>query len=295
MTTETKQNGNGQAIEKKKAATVWDVLKSREGEIAKLAGNTLSPERLTRLAIQAYNGSPYLQRCSAASIIKALLDAARMGLEPDGEHGALVPMNSKNGWEAQFWPMYKGLCARAYDDPTVQSISARVVREGEHFIVHLGTRDEIEHTPAAECAGNPAIAYYAIIKMRGVVKFDLLWRSEVEALYKRSPAGRGDFFSPWKTDFDEMGKKTAIRRVIKTAPLRSPRLSEAVEVDTENERITVIDQDAQPPPEKAPKKPSRAEEMKARLSPPAVDPVPTDDERNDAEMLAAELAASGEG
>lgn len=287
---------NGQAIEKKKqAATLWDVLRSREAEIAKLAGNTLSPERLTRLAIQAYNASPCLQRCSASSIIKALLDAARMGLEPDGEHGALVPMNTKNGWEAQFWPMYKGLCARAYDDPSVQTISARVVREGEHFIIHLGTRDEIEHTPDAACADNAPIAYYSIIKMRGTVKFEVMWASEIEKIHKRSPSARSGAFSPWTSDTEEMGKKTVLKRNIKTAPLRSPRLSEATAVDAENEGVQVIDAESPPPPEK-PRKQTRADEMKARLSPPETPPVPdmTDDDRHEAELIAKEREAAGE-
>lgn len=261
MTT-TEQNGSNVPA-KSATKTLGDILTSRQDELRKLAGSLLSPERLIRLAVLAHSGSPYLQKCSPSSVIRAVLDAARLGLEPDGVHGALVPMNTKSGWEASFWPMYKGLCARAYDDESVQSIQAVAVRDGEVFHVERGTRDSIEHRPSADCAENEAIAYYAIVKMRGTVMFDVMYRSEVERIMKRSPAAsRG--FSPWSSDFDEMAKKTVLKRCLKTAPIRSVRLSQSIAADDDATTIDVVSEDETAT--EAPKKPSKTSAMKASLA-----------------------------
>lgn len=265
MSDNTQSNGNMQAIEKAKTKTLGDILGSRRDELQKLAGRILDPDRLIRLAVIAMNGSEYVQKCSAQSIIKAVLDCARMGLEPDGVHAALVPMNTKRGWECQAWPMYRGLVARAYDDETVSAIEARLVYEGERFDVRYGTDPKIDHTPDADCvASGNVIAAYAVIHMRGRAKFDVMWRSELDGIMKRSPAAsRG--FSPWSTDPGEMQKKTVLKRLTKTAPLKSQRVFAALATDEENDAGEIVDMEvtAELPPKPAPA--SRAAKMKAEL------------------------------
>ena len=53
---------------------------------------------------------------------------------------------------------------------------------------------------------------------------------EVEAIRNRSKASE---FGPWVTDFEEMAKKTVLRRLLKRLPLSSENyaLAQAVEVD----------------------------------------------------------------
>ncbi len=264
------ENGNGQAIEKAQPrGTFGDILRSRKNEIAGLTGSILSPDRLVMICIQAHNNSEYLQKCSASSLIRAVLQAAKMGLEPDGEVGALVPMRNKDKWEAQFWPMAKGLCARAYDDPTVAAITPRVIREGDYYEIEAGSVDRLVHRPDRQCVHNPVIAAYCILKMRGEVKWDLMWREEIDAIMNKSPAARSGSFTPWQSHWDEMAKKTVVKRLLKTAPIKSARLAVSHEIDHDNDADIidvgpeVIDPPKAPPPPAT--KPKRIDEAKAKM------------------------------
>jgi hypothetical protein len=61
----------------------------------------------------------------------------------------------------------------------------------------------------------------------GVSKCEVLTTGEVEAIRKRSKAGSS---GPWVTDWSEMAKKTAFRRVSKWLPL-SAEVQDAFERD----------------------------------------------------------------
>ena len=66
----------------------------------------------------------------------------------------------------------------------------------------------------------------------------------------------GSNYSPWKTNFEEMAKKTVLKRVLKYAPLKSDFVRQVVQDDTVKHGIsedmysvpdeTIIDVDSEP-------------------------------------------------
>lgn len=277
------EQGNGKAIQKSDNKTadnrvaLQQILTARESEIKRLAGSLFTAERCTSLALFAVGGNDLLRKCSISSVVGAVLASARAGLEIDGVHAAIVPTYNGRlgGYEASFWPMYRGLVARAYDDPTVQEISARVVYEGEHFRPIYGTNDSIEHEPDADAvaAGN-VVAAYAVVHMRGRAKFELMYRSQIDGIMERAPMvaaakRNGKTYSgPWSTDYDEQAKKTVLKRLTKTAPIKSQRLSAAVALDDDNDRADIVDaqiepEKTEPPPQRKTRTASVKEKMAA--------------------------------
>ena len=70
-------------------------------------------------------------------------------------------------------------------------------------------------------------AVYAVAFFNdGSTQFEVMVKAEVEAIRKRSRAyGSG----PWVSDFEEMAKKTVVRRLSKYLP-QSPEMARALEI-----------------------------------------------------------------
>jgi hypothetical protein len=73
-----------------------------------------------------------------------------------------------------------------------------------------------------------ALAVYSHVKYKtGQDEYEVMTMDQVKAIQKRSKAGQS---GPWQTDFDEMAKKTVIRRHSKKLTL-SADFHDAVELD----------------------------------------------------------------
>ncbi len=123
----------------------------------------------------------------------------------------------------------------------VSTLHADVVRVGDLFQYSMGTlavhvphflRSDDEKPKEA----GEIFAVYATAQMKdGSRKTDVMSIHEVNAIRARSRSGQS---GPWVTDFNEMAKKTAFRRLSKWLPL-SPEFRDAVENDDEPELTNV--------------------------------------------------------
>lgn len=226
--------------------TLRDILAKMTPQLRQALPSTvrLDPERFARMLLTTVSRTPHLQRCTARSILEAAMESAALGLaiEPSLGHAYMLPF----GNEAKLLVGYRGYIALAHRSGRVAAVWAGVVHARDKWQRFEGTDPVIVHEPApprkVDQAGGAqatleeeAIAYYACIKLLdGTVKSEWLWREDVEKVRKRSPAVKAGRSTPWDTDYDEMAKKTAIRRLCKTADL-SPELTRAATVDEQRE------------------------------------------------------------
>lgn len=113
------------------------------------------------------------------------------------------------------------MIALAYRSGQVASIDAHEVRENDEFSYSFGLEPMLHHKPALSNRGN-VICYYAIFRTKdGGFGFEVMSREDVEAHAKRYSKSYGGSFSPWSTNFDEMAKKTVLKKCLKYAPLKS--------------------------------------------------------------------------
>lgn len=214
-----------------------ELLKAKAPAMAKLAGEVLNVERLTMLALLATKKTPALAKCTADTILAAVMDAARLGLEPDGRQGAIIPFKGS----AAFIPMVGGLIALAYRDPAIETIETVTVHEGDDFAYARGTSPFIRHVPNPERTGKErAIAWYCVTFIRGRAGFEIMFPADAEKARQSSPSVKGGHPSPWDTHFDEMVHKTVCKRRLKRCP-SSPLLRAALDHDDEVEAVQVID------------------------------------------------------
>ena len=213
----TQQNAM-QTSEKK---TMQHYIKSMAGEIEKALPTVITPERFTRMTLSAISVNPKLGECTPKSFLGAMMTAAQLGVEPNTALGQayLLPFRNHGVMECQFQLGYKGLIDLAYRSGEVSIIQAHAVHENDEFEYELGMNPQLKHVPATKNRGK-AIAYYAMFKTKdGGYGFEVMSMEDIQDHAKKYSKSYGN--GPWQTNFDEMAKKTVLKKVLKYAPLKS--------------------------------------------------------------------------
>jgi recombination protein RecT len=151
------------------------------------------------------------------------MSAAQLGLEPNTALGQayILPYQNKGVLEAQFQLGYKGLIDLAYRSGEVELVQAHIVYENDTFSCEYGLQPKLTHIPADSDRGNP-IKVYAMFKTKaGGYGFEVMSIDDVKNHAQKYSKSYGSNYSPWATNFEEMAKKTVLKKCLKYAPLKS--------------------------------------------------------------------------
>lgn len=217
-----KQGGQMSAVKAEKK-TMQAYIKAMEPAIKKALPSVITPERFTRMVLSALSSTPKLAECSPQSFLAAMMTAAQLGVEPNTALGQayLLPYRNHGQMECQFQLGYKGLIDLAYRSGEVSVIQAHTVYENDVFEYELGMDPKLRHVPAKADRGE-AVAYYAMFKTKdGGYGFEVMSVDDVQRHAQRYSKSYGNGLSPWRSNFDEMAKKTVLKRALKYAPLKS--------------------------------------------------------------------------
>lgn len=217
-----KQGGQMSAAKAEKKA-MQAYIKAMEPAIKKALPSVITPERFTRMVFSALSSTPKLADCSPQSFLAAMMTAAQLGVEPNTALGQayLLPYRNHGQMECQFQLGYKGLIDLAYRSGEVSVIQAHTVYENDVFEYELGMNPKLRHVPAKADRGE-AVAYYAMFKTKdGGYGFEVMSVDDVQRHAQRYSKSYGSGSSPWRSNFDEMAKKTVLKRALKYAPLKS--------------------------------------------------------------------------
>lgn len=195
-------------------------------------------DRILRIALGALRTTPKLMNCSVESLFGAVVQCAQLGLEPNTPlgHAYLIPFENRRNktTEVQVIFGYKGLIDLARRSGQIVSIAAHVVRKNDHFEFAYGLDEKLEHKPDIESPTSPITAFYAVAKLEGGGHaFEVMSVQQVEAIRNASNNyrfARDKSTTVWGQHFDEMGRKTALRRLFKYLPV-SIELATATALD----------------------------------------------------------------
>lgn len=212
-------------------------LKSMQGELARaLPAGGLTADRLARIVLTEVRRTPKLAQCTRESFGGAIMTCAQLGLEPGSGTGEayLIPF----GREVTLVIGYQGMAKLFWQSPLAKSLDAQVVYERDAFDYAYGLEPRLEHKPVLGGARGKAIAYYAVATLTsGGSAFVVLSPDDVERIRERSKA-KND--GPWKTDYDAMARKTAVRQLFKLLP-KSPQLAQAMAQDEQVRTDSALD------------------------------------------------------
>lgn len=203
--------------------TMQQYVQQMQGEIAKALPSVMTPERFTRITLSALSANPQLAQTTQNSFLGAMMTAAQLGMEPNTPLGQayLIPSRNKGVLECQFQLGYKGLIDLAYRSGEVTTIQAQVVYENDEFEYALGLEPQLKHIPAMSNRGEP-IYFYAVFKTKdGGFGFEVMSVEDVKLHAQKYSKSFNGAYSPWKTNFEEMAKKTVLKKVLKYAPMKT--------------------------------------------------------------------------
>jgi recombination protein RecT len=215
--------------------SIAGLLKQMEGEITRCLPKHLTAERMGRIAMTELRKNPKLQECEPMSFIAAIMQASQLGLEP-GVLGScyLIPFNNhkKGIVECVFMPGYRGFLDLARRSGQIVSLVSRAVYTNDVFEYEFGLTEKLTHKPSMDNPGD-LIAVYGVAHLKdGGHQFDVMSKKQVDVIRNGSQGKNSD---PWTKSYDEMAKKTVIRRLFKWLPC-SIEMQKAVSLDEMQEQ-----------------------------------------------------------
>jgi recombination protein RecT len=225
-------------------------MEKKQGSVVSLVPGAIETDRLMAQHAMAIQMNPELSVCTPQSLIRAVVQAAHLGL-PLGIFNMawILPFKKKDKasgqyvTEAQLIVGYAGLIDILVRSGVVKKIQHGIVLQGDSFHVD---QDGITHEPAdpfADTGGDPRLwkgpgdfpvrGFYAIAHLANGEK---LWSTmsvdEVEKIRNMGKAGK---FGAWVDSWDQMGLKSNVRRLCKMVPGLSSQFQAAITQLDKNE------------------------------------------------------------
>ena len=168
------------------------------------------------------------------SLLEAMSNIASIGLSlnPAKKQAYLVPRDGM----VCFDPSYMGLCDLATGSGAIKFVQAKEVCENDEY-ENRGIDKKPKHKYKAFKDRGPVEGFYCVAKTaEGDYLTTEMQKSEIEDIKNRSPMGKKDS-GPWATDYNEMGKKTVVKRASKLWPKTESleRLQLAIDASNQND------------------------------------------------------------
>lgn len=250
------------------ALEIQAALDNEQDRVAELVGGYAAAGRLRAAVMAAVARNPELLRCTRESFGAAILEAATMGLIPNGHLANIIRYRAYDKktqeyfYEAQLQPQYQGILYLARKCNEGLSIQTAVVYEGEDFEFQYGTEPFIRHVPNLELrtggTRRGVRAIYAVTRAPGEMfpEFVVLsiqdirrhrnYSKSYKEYLRRNKLSDEELCAieddpsrtipkphacAWVGNFCAMGEKTGVWQVLKKRDI-SPELHQAMTYDT---------------------------------------------------------------
>lgn len=241
------------------------LIRHSVADFAQVLPSHVTPETFVRLAVGALQRNPYLLRVASqnpASLLYALLEAARLGLEPGTEQFHLVPYGGRSP-KVEGIVGYQGEIELIYRAGASRSVKAELVCGNDTF-TFKPTMDRPEHDIDWFGDRGPVLGAYAYAEMvgGGTSRVVVVGPREIERAQQASASWNSKDKrdqSPWVTDYPAMVLKTAIHQLEKWVPTSAEyrreqlRASAAAAAEAANvtgpSTVAQVLADADPPPD----------------------------------------------
>lgn len=217
------------AVERTAAPTIRDLVQAQQAAIEVQLAGAFNSAAFVRAAISEISKSPGLQQATSQSVLGSIMLAAQLKLEigPALGHFYLTPRKDKGVQVCVPIVGYQGLIELAYRSGRIGKIETFLVREGDKF--DYGANSErgrfFDWSPADY---DETRDWTGAVVTASITGGSTVWAyMPKDKILARRPNGweRG----PWKTNEEEMARKTLVREIAPYLP-KSTEFGQAVTV-----------------------------------------------------------------
>lgn len=169
-------------------------------------------ERFVQNCIAVMNSMPEMTQANTGKVIQGLLKGAYLGL--DFMNGECYLIKYKDS--IQFQTDYKGEVkfTKKYSIRPIMDIYAKIVRDGDEFIEEIiDGQPRINFRPKS-FSKAPIIGAFAVVLYKdGGMEYETMSTEDINGV--RANYSRASDSKAWKNSYDEMCKKTVLRRLCK--------------------------------------------------------------------------------
>ncbi len=268
-------NNDQSLVVKERQTKLSDFLVSKQGEFKKvMTGNT---DRFMRMVQNVIIRDPKVAEASMQSVYLEVQKAAADGLMLDGREATLTRFNTNkkykndqgkwvDNWQVEvvYIPMVAGIMKRVRNSGEIKAWSCELVYKNEYdtgrFKYTAAPDPVIYHEPIIVGERGPVVAAYSAVKLRdGTYHYEIMTIDQLVKIKNRTKSKDrdGNVTGPWKTDEEEMYRKTVIRRHSKRLPVSSElldvtrRVDDLYDFDAETMDAEVQSEAAKPKPKSA--------------------------------------------
>ena len=169
-------------------------------------------ERFVQNCLAVMNENPQLAKINKSETIQGLLKGAYLGLDFMNRECYLIPY----GNSVSFQTDYKGEVkfTKKYSTRKIMDIYAKVVREGDTFTEEIiDGKPSIDFKPLTFNKANIIGAFAVVLFKDGGMMYEVMSVEDINSV--RNNYSKASQSKAWKNSFDEMCKKTVLRRLCK--------------------------------------------------------------------------------
>jgi len=233
-----------------KKVTAVQMIEHYKSQIQEVLPSHVKINKLIRVCQSQINQNPKLGMAEPAALMSAVMKCAQLGLEPGSALSKihLIPFNNRKTGKTEVNVIcgYQGLIELARRSGEISEIYAETVHKNDFFEISHGLNRDLKHNYKFGESRGELIGAYAVAKYKdGGIHFVAMDKIQLEAIRNRSK-----YPNPiWNSDYEEMAKKTTIRRLSKFLPLSEEKsesfheannLETKIEIDESQENNSIL-------------------------------------------------------
>lgn len=194
------------------AKTFEDLLTDKLQMVASALPKDFNRERFVQNCMCVCKDKPELQRTNKTDLMMGLLKGAYLGLDFMNKECYLIPYGGK----VEFQTDYKGECkfVKRYSIRKIRDIYAKVVRAGDSFEeAVIDSVPVINFKPKPFNTAEIVGAFAVVLFDDGGMDYESMSVADINSV--RNNYSKASNSKAWKNSFDEMAKKTVLRRLCK--------------------------------------------------------------------------------